>query len=61
MAGANERLSVVRQWVRKAENAPKNAAYALQIGEDCPMHHTLPCQKCEELLAYQLNEYTRTR
>lgn len=27
----------LRQWVQKAENDLKNAAYALRMGPDCPM------------------------
>jgi hypothetical protein len=32
----DELLSVVRQWVQKAENDLKNAAYTLRMGKDCP-------------------------
>jgi hypothetical protein len=32
MPEADERLSVARQWVQKAENDLKNAAYTLQMG-----------------------------
>lgn len=29
-------ISVVRDWVAKAENDLKNAAYTLKLGKDCP-------------------------
>jgi HEPN domain-containing protein len=29
-------IAVVREWVSKAENDLKNAAYTLQMGDECP-------------------------
>ncbi|UCF90478.1 MAG: HEPN domain-containing protein [Desulfobacterales bacterium] len=29
-------IKVVREWMEKAENDPKNAAFTLKMGEDCP-------------------------
>jgi len=47
MPEADELLSVARQWVRKNENDLKNAAYTLQMREDCPTDtvcfHTQQC------------------
>jgi HEPN domain-containing protein len=36
MSEANEILVIARDWVQKAENDLKNAAYTLGMGEDCP-------------------------
>ncbi len=36
MSVANESLAIARDWVQKAENDLKNAAYTLGMGEDCP-------------------------
>jgi HEPN domain-containing protein len=36
MSEANEILAIARDWVQKAENDLKNAAYTLGMGEDCP-------------------------
>jgi hypothetical protein len=48
MIGDDELLSVVQQWVQKAENDLKNAAYTLRIGKDCPTDtvcfHAQQCQ-----------------
>jgi len=49
MAEADERLSVVRQWVQKAENDLKNAAYTLKMGEYCPTDTVcFHAQQCAE-------------
>ena len=36
MPGEEHVISVVREWVEKAENDLKNAAHTLKMGEDCP-------------------------
>jgi len=36
MPDTNEVLSVVREWVTKAEGDLKTAAYVLEMGEGCP-------------------------
>jgi len=49
MSEADERLSVLRQWVQKAENDLKNAAYTLQMGEDSPTDTVcFHAQRCVE-------------
>ena len=30
-------IKVAREWIEKAENDLKNAAYTLKMGKDCPM------------------------
>jgi HEPN domain-containing protein len=45
----DELLSVVRQWVQKAENDLKNAAYTLRMGKDCPTDTVcFHAQQCAE-------------
>jgi HEPN domain-containing protein len=36
MPGNDELITVAGEWVAKAENDLKNAAYTLGMGEDCP-------------------------
>jgi len=46
----NEQVTkVVREWIEKAENDLKNAAYTLKMGEDCPTDTTcFHAQQCVE-------------
>ena len=42
-------IKVVREWIEKAENDLKNAAYTLKMGEDCPTDTTcFHAQQCVE-------------
>ena len=44
---ADEILSVVREWIGKADSDLKTAAYALQAGDDCPTDTTcFHAQQC---------------
>ncbi|HEY7496470.1 MAG TPA: HEPN domain-containing protein [Candidatus Tectomicrobia bacterium] len=62
----DELLSVVRQWVQKAENDLKNATYTLRMGEDCPTDTVcFHAQQCAEkyvkaLLVLQGLDFPRT-
>ena len=62
----DELLSVVRQWVQKAENDLKNAAYTLRMGKDCPTDTVcFHAQQCAEkylkaLLVLQGLDFPRT-
>ena len=66
MPEADELLSVARQWVQKAENDLKNAAYTLKLGEDCPTDtvcfHAQQCvEKClKALLVFKSIDFPRT-
>ena len=66
MPEADELLSVARQWVQKAENDLKNAAYTLQMGEDCPTDTVcFHAQQCAEkylkaLLVFKGIDFPRT-
>jgi HEPN domain-containing protein len=45
----DELLSVVRQWVQKAENDLKNATYTLRMGKNCPTDTVcFHAQQCAE-------------
>lgn len=42
-------IQVVREWIEKAENDLKNAAYTLKMGEECPTDTTcFHAQQCVE-------------
>ena len=66
MPEADERLSVARQWVQKAEDDLKNAAYTLQMGKDCPTDTVcFHAQQCAEkylkaLLVLKSIDFPRT-
>ena len=36
MADIDDRITVVREWVEKADNDLKNASHTLKLGADCP-------------------------
>jgi len=56
MPEANELLGVARQWVQKAENDLKNAAYTLQMGEGCPTDTVcFHAQQCAEKYLIRLS------
>jgi HEPN domain-containing protein len=62
----DELLSVVRQWVQKAENDLKNATYTLRMGKNCPTDTVcFHAQQCAEkylkaLLVLQGLDFPRT-
>jgi HEPN domain-containing protein len=66
MPEADERLIVTRQWIQKAENDLKNAAYTLQMGKECPTDTVcFHAQQCVEkylkaLLVFQGTDFPRT-
>ena len=66
MPGADERLNVARQWIQKAENDLKNAAYTLRMGKECPTDTVcFHAQQCVEkyvkaLLVVQGTDFPRT-
>ena len=49
MPELDEILTVVQQWVQKAENDLKNASYSLRMGADCPTD-TVDLQDAKSLL-----------
>jgi HEPN domain-containing protein len=66
MPEGNELLTVVRQWVEKAENDLKNATYTLRMGKDCPTDTVcFHAQQCVEkylkaLLVFKGIDFPRT-
>ena len=49
MPEADEILVIAREWVQKAENDLKNAAYTLRMGKDCPADTVcFHAQQCAE-------------
>lgn len=66
MTKGEHTVSVVREWVEKAENDLKNAAYTLKMGVDCPTDTVcFHAQQCVEKylkawLVFKAIEFPRT-
>ncbi|MCD6416646.1 MAG: HEPN domain-containing protein [Planctomycetes bacterium] len=49
MPGSERALTVVREWVSKADNDLKTAAHTLKLGEECPADTVCShAQRCVE-------------
>ena len=55
MPGPEEVLSVVREWIQKAENDLTNAAHALKLGAKCPTDTV--CFHAEQCVEKYLKAY----